>query len=113
MPMDTPKAHAKLLYSLLKNMDEVFTAALDHPKITEPDRNVAAEMLVWIRDGRFLCKQIEATRSDYDPPSDHPLLQSLYTLDQQVTEINKELRKLHLTAAGAPDRLRALLDGQP
>lgn len=112
MPIETEKAHAKLLDRILGQMEEVFVTALEHPKTIDVDRNVAAEALLWIRDGRFLCQQIQATPLRYDPLPDDPLVNGLRTLDSQVMDMNRALRKLHLHSAGAPDRLRALLDGQ-
>jgi len=113
MPIDTEKAHAKLLDRLLSQMEEVFVTALEHPKTIDMDRNVAAEALLWIRDGRFLCQQIQAIPGSYNPAPDDPLVNGLLTLDAQITDMNRELRKMHLHTVGAPDRLRALLDGQP
>lgn len=111
MTMDVVKAHAQLLDKLLVHMDAVFSTAVDHPKLSEPDRTVAAEMLLWVRDGRFLCRQIRES-PEYDPAPDDPLASSMTVLGQQITDIMRELRKLQLSSPGAPERLRALLDAQ-
>ncbi|MBN6740381.1 hypothetical protein JKG47_07520 [Acidithiobacillus sp. MC6.1] len=99
MNLDIEHAHARVLKDRLAPLETLFIGFVDNPDADAFDKEASAEMLLWVRESRYTLDGLLQTKAGEDVDDDHPLVASMYLIDEQIEVIVAKLREIGVLPA--------------
>ena len=94
MNLDIEHAHARVLKQRLAPLETLFLGFVDNPDADADDKEVSAEMLLWVRESRYTLDGLLQTKPGADVHSEDPMVASMYAIGEQIDETVAKLREI-------------------
>ena len=100
MNLDIEHAHARALKQRLAPLETLFLDFVDNPDADAGDKEVSAQMLLWVRASRYTLDGLLLTKSGEDMRNDDPMVAAMYAIDEQIEGVIAKLREIGVLPAG-------------